>query len=272
VLYSTDKDCDDVDIRLESNTQVSRVISLFNQSGGVGKTTLTMNLGYHLAQLGHRVLLVDMDPQGSLTAFMGLEPSELDKTVYEAILLGELLPIHQSIHNMDLAAANINLSGAELELVVADMRDLRLKEALQPILKQYDFILVDCPPSLGILSYISLVASTHVLIPIQTQYKALKGTELLFNTIARVRNRANRKLQVAGVIPTMHDSRTVQDEMSLKSIQEQLSKIGAIYSTIPRSIAFADASQAHVPLAIYNSKHPAVRLLDEIALGLEILV
>jgi len=250
---------------------MSRVIALFNQSGGVGKSTLTMNLGYHLAQRHQRVLLVDMDPQASLTAFMGLEPSELDKTVYEAILVGESMPIHQEIHNMDLVAANINLSGAELELVVADMRDVRLKEALKPLLKQYDFILVDCPPSLGILSYISLVASTHVLIPIQTQYKALKGTELLLQTIARVRSRANRKLQVAGVIPTMHDTRTVQDEMSLKSIQEQLSQIGVIYSTIPRSIAFVDASQEHVPLALYNSKHPAVKLLDRIAKNLEVL-
>ena len=250
---------------------MTRVIALFNQSGGVGKSTLTMNLGYHLAQRRQRVLLVDMDPQASLTAFMGLESSELEKTVYEAILLGEPLPIHKDIHNMDLAAANIDLSGAELELVVADMRDVRLKEALKPILKQYDFILIDCPPSLGIISYITLVASTHVLIPIHTQYKSLKGTELLLSTISRVRSRANRKLQVAGVIPTMHDARTLQGEMSLQSIQEQLSKIGAIYSTIPRSVAFADASQQHIPLALYNPKHPAVNLLDQIAKSLETL-
>jgi chromosome partitioning protein len=250
---------------------MSRVIALFNQSGGVGKSTLTMNLGYHLTQQQQRVLLVDMDPQASLTAFMGLESSELEKTVYEAILLGEPLSIHKNIHNMDLAAANIDLSGAELELVVADMRDVRLKEAIKPVLKQYDFILVDCPPSLGILSYITLVASTHVLIPIHTQYKSLKGTELLLNTISRVRSRANRKLQIAGVVPTMHDARTVQGEMSLQSIQQQLSKIGAIYATIPRSVAFADASQQHVPLALYNPKHPAVNLLAQIAKGLETL-
>lgn len=250
---------------------MARVIALFNQSGGVGKSTLTMNLGYHLAQRQQRVLLVDMDPQASLTAFMGLEPLELEKTVYEAILLGEPLAIHKDIHNMDLAAANIDLSGAELELVVADMRDIRLKEAIKPVIKQYDFILVDCPPSLGILSYITLVASTHVLIPIHTQYKSLKGTELLLNTISRVRSRANRKLQVAGVVPTMHDARTVQGEMSLQSIQEQLSKIGAIYATIPRSVAFADASQQHIPLAVYNPKHPAVNLLAQIAKSLETL-
>lgn len=250
---------------------MNKVIALFNQSGGVSKTTLTMNLGYHLAQRQQRVLLVDMDPQASLTVFMGLEPSELEKTVYEAIVVGEQLPIHKNIHNMNLAPANINLSGAELELVVADMRDVRLTEALKPIQKQYDFILIDCPPSLGILSYISLVASTHVLIPIQTQYKALKGTELLLNTISRVRSRANPQLQIAGIIPTMHDSRTVQGEMSLQSIQEQLSKIGKIYPTIPRSVVFADASQEHVPLALYNSKHPAVSLIKQIAKHLEAL-
>ena len=158
---------------------MSKVIAVFNQSGGVSKTTLTMNLGYHLAQSQQSVLLVDMDPQASLTTFMGLEPSELGKTVYEAILGEEPLPIHQNIHGIDMAPANINLSGAELELVVADMRDIRLKEALEPVIAQYQFILIDCPPSLGILSYISLVAATHVLIPIQTEYKALKGTELL---------------------------------------------------------------------------------------------
>jgi chromosome partitioning protein len=206
-------------------TKMSRIIALFNQSGGVGKSTLTMNLGYHLTLQEQRVLLVDMDPQASLTVFMGLEPSELDKTIYEAILIGEPIPIHPSLHNMDLAAANINLSGAELELVVADMRDVRLKVALKPLRKQYDFILVDCPPSLGILSYISLVAATHVLIPIQTQYKALKGTELLLNTITRVRSRANRQLKIAGVIPMMHDARTVQGEMSLQSIKNNYLKL-----------------------------------------------
>lgn len=244
---------------------MNRIIALFNQSGGVSKTTLTMNLGYQLTLISQRVLLVDMDPQASLTAFMGLEPLDLQKTIYEAILTGEPLPLQKNLHNMDLVPANINLSGAELELVVADMREIRLKEALQPIRKQYDFILLDCPPSLGILSYISLVAATHVLIPIQTQYKALKGTELLLKTIARVKERANRRLKIAGIIPTLHDSRTIQAEMSLKSIHQQLSQLGSIYATIPRSVAFADASQLHLPLAVYQRSHPAVKLLAQIA-------
>ena len=244
---------------------MGKAIAIFNQAGGVSKSTLTMNLGYHLAQLKQKVLLIDMDPQASLTVFMGLEPADLNKTVYEAILIGEPLFIKSDIHGVDLAPANINLSGAELELVVADMRDVRLKDALAPIKEKYDFILIDCPPSLGILSYVSLVAATHVLIPIQTQYKALKGTELLLKTIARVRTRANRTLQIAGLIPTMHEARTVQGDLSLQTIQQQLASLGTIYSTIPRSVAFADAVQEHLPLALYNAKHPAVKLLNQIA-------
>lgn len=247
---------------------MSKSIAVFNQSGGVGKSTLTMNLGYHLRQR-KKVLLVDMDPQASLTAFMGLEPSDLDKTIYESVMASEPLPIHADIHGIDLVPANINLSGAELELVVADMRDYRLKEALGEAVDKYDFILIDCPPSLGILSYISLVAATHVLIPIQTQYKSLKGTELLLKTIGRVKSRANKNLSVAGVVPTMHEARTVQGGMALQSIQEQLSKIGTVFPTIPRSVTFADASQEHVPLALYSPKHPAVPLFNQIARSLE---
>jgi chromosome partitioning protein len=247
---------------------MSKIIAIFNQSGGVSKSTLTMNLGFQLGQISQKVLLIDMDPQASLTAFMGLEPSDLEKTVYEAVLIGEPLPIHFGIHQIDLVPSNINLSGAELELVVADMREVRLKDAIEPLEKEYDFILIDCPPSLGILSYISLIAATHVLIPIQTHYKSLKGTELLLKTITRVKLRANRDLKIAGFIPTLHEARTLQGEISLQSIREQLTPIGEIYPPIPRSVAFADSVQEHLPLAIYNPKHPAVKLLIEIAEGL----
>jgi chromosome partitioning protein len=248
---------------------VSRVIAVFNQSGGVGKTTLTMNLGYHLTLLKKRVLLIDLDPQASLTAFMGLEPSDLEKTIYDSVMASEALPIHTNIHGVDLVPSNINLSGAELELVVADMRDFRLKEALSSVVNKYDFIFIDCPPSLGILSYISLVAASYVLIPIQTHYKSLKGTELLLSTISRVKSRANKHLSIAGIVPTMHESRTVQGSMALQSIQDQLSKIGTVFPTIPRSISFADASQEHIPLVVYNPKHPAIPLFNQIAKSLE---
>lgn len=249
--------------------QLSRVITVFNQSGGVGKSTLAMNLAYHLQERKHSVLLVDMDPQGSLTTFMGLDPTSLKQTVYESVLQGKPLPIHSDIHGLSLVPANIRLSAAELELVVADMRDVRLKDALEPVIEQYDFILIDCPPSLGLLSYISLVAATHVLMPIQTQYKAFCGTELLLSTVARVRSRPNRKLGIAGFIPTMYDSRNVQDARTLEAIREQLKKIGEVYPPIPRSTAFADASEDHVPLALHNRKNPAVPILKQIAQSME---
>ncbi len=243
---------------------MTKIIALFNQSGGVAKTTLTMNLGFHLAEKKYRVLLVDLDPQGSLTTFMGLEPNELEQTIYNAIIFHESLPIHRDIHNMDLSPANIDLSGAELELVMADLRDFRLKQALEPVQSQYDFILIDCPPSLGLLSYISLVAATHVLIPIQAEYKALRGTELLFQTIQRVKKGANKKLKIAGFVPTMYNVRTIHSEKSLKAIKE-LAKLGEVFPPIPRTIVFADASQKQLPLAKYEPKHSVLSLMKQIA-------
>jgi chromosome partitioning protein len=242
-----------------------QIIALFNQSGGVGKSTLTMNLGYSLSLKEHRVLVVDMDPQGSLTTFMGLEPSELEQTVYNALIEEVPLPLHHHIHQMDLVPANIELSGAELELVTADMRDVRLKEALAHLVPDYDFILIDCPPSLGILSYISLVAATQVLIPVQTEYKALKGTELLLNTIARAKRRANRALAIAGFVPTLHQAQTRQGHLSLEVIRGQLSPIAPVCPPIPRATDFANAAQAHLPLAVYKPNHPALEVIGAIA-------
>lgn len=244
-------------------------IAFFNQSGGVAKTTLTMNIGYHLVERGRKVLLVDVDPQSSLTTFMGLEPVELDKTLYHALVQQEELTILHDIYGMDLAPSNIILSKAEMELAGAIMRELRLKQVLENVQDKYDFILLDCPPSLGILSIMSLVAATHVLIPIQTEFKALKGTQLLLSTILEVLNLANKKLKIAGIVPTMYDGRTSQGEQSLKAINEQLSKIGAVLPAIPRATDFANASQSRKPLALYNPKHPAIELLQEIAKKLD---
>lgn len=244
----------------------TRIITLFNQSGGVAKTTLTHNLGYHLANNNHRVLLVDMDPQASLTNFLGIDPEELNETVYNAIVDEEPLFIcPQKIHGMMLAPSNINLSAAELLLPAATAREYRLHEALTPILNNYDFILVDCPPSLGILSILSLTAATHILVPIQCQFKSFLGTDLLLDTVGRVKKRLNKGLQVAGFIPTMLDSRTAQETRTLRAIEEQLSQIGTIYPAIPKSIAFADASERRIPLEIYDKKHPAVKILSKIA-------
>ena len=247
---------------------MAKIIALFNQSGGIGKTGLTMNVGYQLSQLKKHVLLLDMDPQGTLTDFMGLDPFELEATIYQSIMDEEPLPIHSQIHNMDLVPANIELSGAELELASADMREFRLKDALETVQEQYDFILIDCPPTLGILSFISLVASTHALIPIQAHYKGLKGTELLFRTIKRVRRRANTDLKIAGFVPTFYEASTGQGSRTLSAIQQQLPKVGKVYDAIPKAIAFADASEEHMPLAIYQPKHPVVKTLKKIAKSL----
>ena len=255
---------------MSTNSNPCRIIALFNQAGGVAKSTLTMNLGYHLAQKEQRVLLVDMDPQASLTKFMGLIPKELDSTVADAIIEELPLPIDEAIHGMDLAPANRVLSGAEMQLVNAPLRDFRLKEALEPLLSEYDFILIDCPPSLGLLSFISLVAATHVLVPIETHIKAFEGTDELLQTLNSVK-KANKKLQIAGFVPTRYAKSNSADVRTLGAIQEQLSSWGKIFPPIPRATAFVDASEEREPLAVYAPKHPAVDQLEQIARSLESL-
>lgn len=244
---------------------MSKVIALFNQSGGVGKTTLTMNIGYHLADKGYRVLLVDMDPQGSLTAFMGLEPFDQEETIHSAIVLQGELPIIDDLYGMALVPSSIQLSRAEMELAAALMREQRLKNALEPVRAGFDFILIDCPPSLGVLSVMSLVAATHVLIPIQTEFKALKGTELLLSTIVEIIEVANKSLKIAGIVPTMFDSRTIQAQQSLESIKQMATQVGPVLSIVPRKTDFANASQERVPLQLYSPQNPAIEPLKEIA-------
>jgi chromosome partitioning protein len=247
----------------------TKVISLFNQAGGVGKTTITLNLGYHLAQRGNKILLIDLDPQASLTLFMGFDPQSLEKTVFDAIVNEEPLFIHKEVHRMDLAPTNINLSVAEIQLVNMDFRELRLKDTLEPIRENYDFILIDCPPSLGLLSYISLVAATHVLVPIETHYKAFEGTNLLLQTVARVRKKGNRSLQIAGFVPSRYAATNSQDKRTLKAIEEQFSPVGTVYEPIPRLTAFVDASEQQVPLAVYDARNGVVKILDRLAAKME---
>lgn len=243
---------------------MSQTIAIFNQAGGVGKTTLTMNIGYHLAQLQKKVLLLDLDPQASLTVFFGLKTKELSKTIYESLVQETPLPIHSDIHGVDLVPANINLSAVEKTLADAIMKELRLKNALDNLQDKYDFILIDCPPSLGFLSIMSLIASTHVLVPIQTQYKAIMGTQQLIDTIKRVRKYGNSEVKLAGIVPTMFDSRAKQEQESLKRIQNAFSKT-TVWSPISRATDFVNASQAHVPFAHYAPKHPSVGILKTIA-------
>jgi chromosome partitioning protein len=268
---------------------MSQIIALFNQAGGVAKSTITQNLGYHLSMREglcsssygepcklrqYRVLLVDLDPQASLTSFMGIEPSELETTIYDALVPKnedeELLPIQQNIHGMDLIPSNIELANAEQELIFAELRELRLSQVLEPVRDNYDFILIDCPPSLGILSHISLVAANYVLVPIQCQFKALKGTDSLLKTVARVRKRLNPQLKIAGFIPTMYQASTSLDNRTLESIQNQLGEIATIFPPLPRATAVAEASESGKPLALCSNKHkPTLQLFDQLALAME---
>lgn len=245
---------------------MGKIMAIFNQAGGVAKTTLAMNLGYHLGELKQRVLMIDMDPQASLTLFCGLQPFDLTQTIYESLVLERPAPIQVLSHlKLEIIPSNINLSGAEIELVNADLRDFRLRDVIVPLEEKYDFIIIDCPPSLGILSYISLVAATHILVPIATQYKAWMGTELLLRTVKRIQGKANKELKLAGFVPTLFAKANSQDCRALSAISEQLSLIAPIFPALPRSTAFADAVEEHLPLALYQPKHPAVAPLAQLA-------
>jgi chromosome partitioning protein len=253
-------------MQLESNP---KIIAVVNQAGGVSKTTMTMNIGYHLAKRHHRVLLVDLDPQASLTDFMGLESYDLEHTIAESLLDEDIsLVIHSNLHSMDLAPCNLDLSAAEFQLATAMAREMRLKYVLDKHLANYDFILIDCPPNLGVLSLIALSAATHVLVPIQTQYKTYRAISYLLETIRKVRGHINPNLKIAGFIPTLH-AKTNQNLLILEGLTEQLAQIAPLFPPIPRATAFADASMAHKPLAVFDRSHLAVAILDSIAQSLE---
>lgn len=273
---------------------MAKILAFFNHAGGVGKTTLVQQVGYQLSQCKrkvkgkrsrkkgdyYRVLLVDMDPQASLTTFMGIEPYDQEKTIYNAILKDEELPILTALYaskgmkdsnGLDLVASNLGLAIAEQELMTAVMKDFRLRDALEPIKDEYDFILIDCPPSLGNLSYISLVAATHLLVPIQSQYKAFKGVQPLFDTVRLVTTRPNKSLKIAGFIPTMYDQRNSHDERTLAAIQQQLTPVAKVFSPIPRTTTFADASEENLPLVLFDNKHPALEPIKVLSEQLESL-
>lgn len=204
---------------------MTTIIAIANQKGGVAKTTTCLNLGHALAERDQRVLLVDLDPQASLTISLGLDVRELKAIIYDVLLqtqpgivLSEVI-LSTKMKGVDVAPSSIDLSKAEFTLVTEMNRERVLKDALKPVLGTYDFILIDCPPSLGLLTTNALTAADEVLIPLQSDYLAMRGAELLLSTIEKVRGRLNPELQLLGVLATMHDKRTQHSRDVLKEVQ-----------------------------------------------------
>lgn len=237
----------------------ARVIAMVNQKGGVGKTTSTINLGAALAESGRKVLLVDLDPQGALSAGMGANPHELDITVYNVMMdrkvnIADAI-IHTDVENIDLLPANIDLSAAEVQLVNEVAREQVLASALRKVEDQYDVILIDCQPSLGLLTVNALTAAHGVIIPLICEFFALRAVALLVETIEKVQDRLNPGLQVDGVLATMYDSRTLHGREVIARLVEAFGD--KVFETvIKRTIKFADASVAAEPITSYAANHP----------------
>jgi chromosome partitioning protein len=234
--------------------RTARVIAMANQKGGVGKTTTTISLGAALAELGQKVLVVDFDPQGGCALGLGIEPGALELSVYDALLdrscRSEDVVIGTSVPGMDLLPSNIDLSAAELMLVQEVAREQSLSRALAPLRRGYDFILVDCPPSLGLLTINALTAADGVIVPLECEYYALRGMGLLMDSIERVRERLNPQLEVDGILPTMYDGRTIHAREVLERVREAFGD--ALFDAVIRkTIRFAEAPVAGEPILTY---------------------
>ena len=245
---------------------MARTIAVANQKGGVGKTTTTINLSAALAEQGKKVLLVDLDPQGNATSGVGVDKRDLENTVYELFVgrttLDECL-LETDFLNLSVLPANINLSGAEIDLIDMENREYQLKDILQQIKDDYDFILIDCPPSLNMLTVNAMTAADTVLVPIQCEYYALEGLSQLIHTINLVKKRLNPHLQLEGVVFTMYDARTKLSMQVVENVKQTLKE--NIYNTIiPRSIKLAEAPSYGMPITAYAPTSPgadAYRLL-----------
>ncbi|MBG0740533.1 ParA family protein [Paeniglutamicibacter antarcticus] len=236
----------------------ARVIAMVNQKGGVGKTTSTINLGAALAEAGRRVLLVDFDPQGALSAGLGTNPHELDLTVYN-VLMDRKVDIrdairHTGIENIDLLPANIDLSAAEVQLVNEVAREQVLDRALKKVEDDYDVVLIDCQPSLGLLTVNALTAAHGVIIPLICEFFALRAVALLVETIEKIQDRINPGLQIDGVLATMYDARTLHGREVISRLVEAFGD--KVFETvIKRTIKFADATVAAEPITSYAGNH-----------------
>ena len=246
----------------------ARVISMCNQKGGVGKTTTTINLGAALAEYGRKVLLVDFDPQGSLSVGLGLNPHEMDLTVYNLLMERDVdlqeVVVDSGVPGMDLLPSNIDLSAAEVQLVHEVAREQTLQRVLAPAISQYDVILIDCQPSLGLLTVNALTASDGVIVPLECEYFALRGVALLKTTIDKVTERLNPKLVVDGVLGTMYDGRTLHSrEVMERLVQAWGEKV--FHTVIRRTVKFSDSTVAGEPITSYASSSPGADSYRQLA-------
>lgn len=233
---------------------MGRIIAIANQKGGVGKTTTNINLSAALAELNKKVLTIDADPQGNTSSGLGIDKNALKYTLYD-LLIGEVTfkEVITTVNGLDIIPTNVNLAGAEIELIGLDRREYILKDCLDYIKKEYDYITIDCPPSLNILTVNALTAANSVLVPIQCEYYALEGLTQLLHTINLVKKRLNPSLELEGAVFTMYDART---NLSLEVVEEVKKHLGKnVYrSIIPRNVRLSEAPSHGVPINIYDPK------------------
>lgn len=247
---------------------MGRIIAVANQKGGVGKTTTTINLSACLAEQGQKVIVIDVDPQGNTTSGLGIDKNNTENTVYE-LMLGEASIddcIYKSVmDDLDVIPSNVNLAGAEIDLIDIDDREYILKKIVNSLKEKYDFILLDCPPSLSMLTVNAMTAANTVLVPIQCEYYALEGLSQLIRTINLVKQKLNPELEIEGVVFTMYDARTNLSLQVVENVKANLKQ--TVYKTIiPRNIRLAEAPSHGLPINLYDSKSAGAesyRLLAE---------